>query len=125
MSEPEAGSSGEDSPGGLQAIQKSAIRYLEARLRLFQYDAAEAATQGLGLLALAVLAVSFGLIGWLLVAAALVACLAQWLDWRWEFVALALGAVHFLAGLLFVGIFLSKKRTHLLFRGTSADPSSS
>ena len=94
---------GQNLLSSLRVIGADAVRYLELKLRLAAIEGAEAGSQYARALTLSAIGVVFVGIADLAVCAALVSLLTDlirpvWPQVRWEYLALAAGAVHAIGG---------------------------
>ena len=84
----------------LKSLLHALVLYVEARGKLFQIEAQEAASKSLGSFMVAAIMVACLFFGWLLAMPALVWLLAKSQDWPWTHVALAAAALHLMLAFL-------------------------
>ena len=102
----------------LKSLLQALALYIEARGRLVQIEAREAAASSVGALVVAVLMLGAILFGWLLALPALVWLLAKSQGWPWTHVALGAAAAHLLFAIILLFVLKARLRRFKAFEET-------
>lgn len=106
---------------GLRDLVSTVVLYLDARLRLVQIESREAGTHILSLIILAVIAIGFLALGWLIAIPALIWLISHKLSQPWHLVALAAAAIHLALGFIFLLTLKIKLARLRLFEDTVSE----
>ena len=106
---------------GLRDLVSTVILYFDARLRLIQIESREAGTHVLSLVILAVIAIGFLALGWLIAIPALIWLLSEKLSQPWHLVALCTACIHLVLGFIFLIALKTKLARLRLFEDTVSE----
>lgn len=106
---------------GLRDWVSTIILYLDARLRLIQIESREAGSHVLTLVVLAVIAIGFLALGWLIAIPALIWLISEKLSQPWQVVALSTAGIHLVLGFIFLIALKTKLARLRLFEDTVSE----